>query len=372
MPESLKAWGVVSTHGAGAKRLMHALREGVCAQTESAHDFGRVAVPNGRSLAFYAGGDRSRGVRSLLVARLLEAWEEATGMLTPAEIGALRSDCSLIFASTKGCVEDYIWDGESGDPFTPVVEGFLSAAGLAPRYWLTVSNACASSHSALDLARTWLNRGEARNVVVIAADAVGPFVLQGFHSLHALSPTLIRPFDRNRDGLLLGEAAAVAILSSGEGALRLTGTAIDCEGHAVTRPEGTAASLQRAIRAVMGEDTVDAVIAHGTATVANDRAEDRAFAAQLLFRPWITGTKWSVGHTLGASGLVDLVAAAEWLRNGTPFALGTFQEPDPEFHCRLLTPNALEALPPNQNWQALLVAALGFGGVHSAFRLERS
>lgn len=375
MPESLKAWGLVTTHGAGAKRLMHGLKEGTCAPTEFPGDAAwPVPAANGRSLAFYARGDRKGSTRSLLVSRLLAAWEEAATQLSPSELELVRADCALLFASTKGCVEDYIWTSATGDPYTPVVEEFLKASALAPRHWITVSNACASSHSALDLARSWLRRGVTKNVVVIAADAVGPFVLQGFHSLHALSPTMIRPFDRDRDGLLLGEAAAVAILSSGEGELLLTGSAVDCEGHAVTRPETSAASLQRAISSALGGSSVDAVISHGTATQANDRAEDRAFSAQLPFRPWITGTKWSVGHTLGASGLVDLVAAAEWLKNDAPFAIGTCMEPDPQFQCRLLTTSALAELAPTTTdikWNSLLVTALGFGGVHAAIRLER-
>ncbi len=371
MAAALKGWGLVSTHGAGAKSLMQALRAGTCAPKEI--DQQQWPVPgNGRSLAFYAPGEREGSVRIRLASRLGVAWTEALAMLSPTEQSELRESCALLFASTKGCVEDYIWNSTTGDPYAPVVEDFLTASGLRPKRWLTVSNACASSHSALDLAHAWLKRGEVKHAVVLAADYVGPFVLQGFHALHALSPTMIRPFDRERDGLLLGEAGAVAILKSGEGELCLRGSSVDCEGHAVTRPESSAVSLQRALRQALGEKkSVDAVISHGTATQANDRAEDRAFSAQLPDRPWVTGTKWCVGHTLGASGLVDLIAAAEWLKSGTPFSIGTCREPDPEFKSRVLTPAVLAGLTP-QVWNSLLISSLGFGGVHAALHLERA
>jgi 3-oxoacyl-(acyl-carrier-protein) synthase len=370
MPDSLLAWGLVTSHGEGAKSLMQGLHGGVCAPVEVSQ--AQWPVPaNGRSLAFYVPGERKGSVRSALASRLQRAWNEAESKLSATELASVRGDCALIFSSTKGCVEDYIWAGSNGDPFGGIVEDFLSSSGIRPKRWLTVSNACASSHSSLHLAREWLARGETEHVIVLAADAVGPFVLQGFHALHALSPSLIRPYDRNRDGLLLGEAAAVAVLSRREGELRISGSALDCEGHAVTRPESSAASLQRAIVGALGAHSVDGVISHATATVANDRAEDRAFTAQLPDRPWVTGTKWSVGHTLGASGLVDLVAAAEWLRSGQPFALETCLDPDPDFRSRLLTKEALADLAPRA-WRSLLVTALGFGGVHAAYRLERT
>ena len=302
-------------------------------------------------------------MRELLAKRLLTAWEEARSALPAAHRAALEGDCALLFASTKGCAEDFVWKTAEGDPYAPVVEEFLRLSGLRPRRWLTVSNACASSHSALDLARSWLGRGVARFVVVLAADFVGPFVLQGFHALGALSPTTARPFDGSRDGLLLGEAAGAVVLSREGSGPALLGTAVDCEGHAVTRPESSASSLQRAIRAALGGREPGGVIAHGTATPANDRAEDQAFTATLPHRPGVTGTKGSVGHTLGASGLVDLVAACEWLGGAGGFPLTGCSTPDPAFRSRFL----LHAEPARV--RSLLVTALGFGGVHAAFHV---
>jgi hypothetical protein len=368
MAEFLRGWGLVSTHGDGARACAEALRAGTVRPEERSQAQWPV-VPNGRSLAFYAAAPEEVSVVEALAARLARAWDEALRDLTPAERAELFENGALLFASTKGCVEDYIWKSAEGDPYTPVVEAFTRRTGFRPKRWLTVSNACASTHAALHLARGWLTRGEARWVAVLAADAVGPFVLQGFHALRALSPTSIRPFAASRDGLLLGEAAGVALLGP-DGPLRLSASAIDCEGFAVTRPSGEARSLARALQAAAAHGEPDAVIAHGTATQANDAAEDAAFTSALPRRPWVTGTKASLGHCLVASGMVDLVAAAEWLRSGKPFALAHAEAPDPSFRSRLLTQRELADLAPRA-WRRLLVSALGFGGVHAAFTLEK-
>ena len=360
----LEAYGIVTTHGEGAIALAGALRAGISRPSELSGAQSPVA-PNGRALAFYAPGRKQgQSVKELLVSRLLRAFEEAGGM------GALRGSCALIFASTKGCAEDFVWEegGEKkADPFTPVVEEFLARTGLKPVEWVSVSNACASSHAAVHLARSWLAAGVAEQVIVLAADAVGPFVLQGFHALHALSPTMCRPFHKERDGLLLGEAAGVALFGKQAGGLQVRGTGLDCEGHAATRPLVTAESLKRAIRSALGGAVPSAAIAHGTGTQANDSAEDQAFRD--MPATWVTASKWSVGHCLGASGLVDLVAAAEWLKGGGPFAIANCDLVDPAFRARLLSPALRAELPP-QRWKSLLVTALGFGGVHSAFLLE--
>lgn len=365
MPDFVRACGLVTAHGEGVRVFTHGLKRGI-APVRSISSEPWPVSPNGRNDAFYAPGPRGGAVRELLAKRLLTAWEEARAAMPSAERAAMEGDCALLFASTKGCVEDFVWKSAEGDPYSPVMEEFLRHSRLKPRRWLTVSNACASSHTAIQLARDWLGRGVARYALVLAADFVGPFVLQGFHSLGALSPTMARPFDGGRDGLLLGEAAGAVVLSREGSGPALLGTAVDCEGHAVTRPESSAGSLQRAIRAALAGREPGAVIAHGTATPANDRAEDQAFSLTLPHRPWVTGTKGSVGHTLGASGLVDLVAACEWLAGGGGFPITGCRAPDPAFRSRFLLGGE------NVRARSVLVTALGFGGVHAAFHVGES
>jgi hypothetical protein len=355
----INAAGLVSTHGVGIRKFSDALFAGLSAPKQSQQKWPVLA--NGRSTAFYfAERSYDKSVRDQLVQNLYLAWQEVEG-----ELPSLAKNYALIFASTKGCSEDFVWQEASPtaqDPFTGIVEDFFVRSQLQPNFWICVSNACASSHSAVVLAKEWIESKRVEQVIIIAADWIGPFVMQGFHSLKALSPSVMRPFSGQRDGLLLGEAAAALVL--GHSKLQKTdpkifGAAIDCEGFAATRPTQTGDSLRRAIQKSLADQAPDIIIAHGTATIANDSAEDCALT------PWsapITCTKWSVGHTLGASGLIDVIAAREILKRETSFAIATCETVDPSFKGNILTPQQPDLSRP----QSALITALGFGGIHGA------
>ena len=198
---------------------------------------------------------------------------------------------------------------------------------------------------------------------MLSVDQVGPFVLQGFNSLKALSRKFSKPFSADRDGLVLGEAAVVLVLSKSGGGPVISGVAIDSEGKAVTRPG--ADSLRRAIKALPG--TPDLIIAHATGTLLNDSTEDAVFFELFGERPLVTGSKWSVGHTLGASGAVDIVLACEAIRRQSAFRLANTFTIDPSFRSRYLRANSDEQLAPEK----VMVSSLGFGGIHAAAMIER-
>ncbi|MBC7691976.1 MAG: hypothetical protein H7222_09410 [Methylotenera sp.] len=208
-----------------------------------------------------------------------------------------------------------------------------------------MSNACASSLGALYLANSWIEKKRVRRVLVLAADHVGRFVMQGFQSLQALSPTRVQPFARNRDGLRLGEAATAILLcdpevepfTSARDALTLEAIGMDTEGYAVTRPSQSGTSLKKACSIAMGkarsesarDPAVDLVIAHGTGTQINEVAENQVF--QTFFPEGltpITGTKWSIGHTLAASGAMDFIAGCYALRTQRVFKMANTHEVD--------------------------------------------
>lgn len=275
----------------------------------------------------------------------------------------------VILASTKGCVEDQVWS-DATDPIDPLdilLQDFLSATDLCPEWTAVVSNACSSALSALWLAQKWIEQGRVRSVVIVAADMVGPFVLHGFHTLHALSTSLAKPFDQTRDGLQLGEAAAVIVVSdissvSQQRDLIFRGAGIDTEGFAVTRPTPSGESLERAIAQISAAGSPDLIIAHGTGTALNDPAEDAVFAkAFASSRPWITGSKGAIGHTLGASGAVDFILACEALCREAVFPLVNTQTVDPQFHGRYVINGPLD-----MSLKSVLVSSLGFGGIHAA------
>lgn len=311
-------------------------------------------------------GQENLTSRDRLVNRLLRCWEKVKGPFPPSHLG-------VILASTKGMLEDFIWSAREEDlhrdPLTPLLEDFLRRAELAPAHSLCVSNACASSHVAFYLAKKWIETSLVEKVLVLAVDEVGPFILKGFSALGALSPTHPKPFSKERDGLQLGEGAAAILFSQKENhSLTLEEVAIDTEGYSVTRPSPSGKSLALTCRQVLEKcHTLAGAVAHGTATKANDLAEEQCFASVLKTPVPITATKWCIGHTLGASGAMDLIAACEALKRETLFPMATTENIDPSFSNHYLT-QGLADLPASA---ALLVTSLGFGGTHAALTVSR-
>ncbi len=299
-----------------------------------------------------------------LFTHLHRAWREASADLDRGQLGRV----GVILASTKGFVEDRIWNSNSDlrqDFLAPLLTRFCRLAEVTAVTQVVVSNACASSHSALWLATQWFQADRVDTVIVLAVDGVGPFVLQGFHSLQALSVSSARPFAPDRDGMRLGEAAVVVVLASKPCAIGLTGVGLDAEGFAAVRPSPSGQSLRRALRALAS--VPDMIIAHATATVLNDVVEDQVFHTHFGLAPVVTGSKWSIGHTLAACGAVDLVLACESIIRRTGFRLGNTPEVDPSFRCRYLTQNAALDVEPER----VLFSALGFGGIHAVAQVER-
>jgi hypothetical protein len=282
----------------------------------------------------------------------------------------------VIFSSTKGCIDDYIWDPEKWnahqeyDSLTPVLENFLAVAKLKPAISISVSNACASSLSAVYLGMKWIEQKRVGQVLILSADLAGPFVQKGFRALNALTPTHPKPFAKNRDGLAIGEAVSAILIgeNSAEFPLQIDSIGIEAEGYAVTRPAPAGASLKRAYLAT-SKLLPDLIIAHGTATSINDIAEDQAFFELFADRIPITGTKWAIGHTLGASGSMDLIAAFQAMKHDQSFSLATTAEVDPEFRSHYLTRDAKSH---TNELNTVFVSSLGFGGVHAVALLTKN
>ncbi len=357
---SILGAGCSTAAGQGIPALMSGLHAGSNFLSRVPPDSWRVK-PAFEPFAFRWPDRGGATIRELLVQHLSHAFREARGDLN------LAGRYGVILASTKGLTEDFVWDTSAAvDPLTPVLDDVIAAFRLKPSMKICVSNACASSLAALSLAKTWLT--ELDHVIVLAADAIDSFVLSGFAQLRVLTTEITRPFDGGRSGFYLGDAAACVILSRvDQSDVQLLDARFDSEGYAVTRPSHSGDSLLRACRALsvskhISASRADLVIAHGTATRANDETEDRVF--QQLFTehaPAITGTKWMIGHTLGASGLIDTIVAQEAIRTQTAPALMTTQQIDPAFKGRYLTGNAQQLKIDN-----ILVTSLGFGGVHAA------
>ena len=193
-----------------------------------------------------------------------------------------------------------------------------------------VLGACASSTIALGIARRWLVDDECDIALAGGFDALGPFVASGFEVLRATSGTPgPRPFRKGRDGLALGEGAAVLALvrradARGKARAWLRGFGATCDAAHLTAPDRTGSGLVRAATMASADAgiplrSVDLVSAHGTATPFNDEAESRALVsvfAEDAGRVVVHAFKGTVGHTLGAAGALELLAGIDAMRRG--------------------------------------------------------
>lgn len=289
------------------------------------------------------------------------------------------SSITVVLASTKGIIEDYVWQNfgsqqqqQLHDPYDAILK--LIKGLLANRFikvnGLVINNACASSHVAVAVAQDLINKKVSNYVLVVGADLIGPFIYQGFESLKVLTKTKNCPFDSQRDGLQLGEAiSAVLVGAQGFGHISITNSAVKSEGGSVTRPSMDGSCLRDTIKSILpatNSSAVDFVIAHGTGTRFNDSAEDQALKLSELTQVPVACTKWSIGHTLGASGLLDMIAALDVLEQQKSFVLGNTAQIDEKLSANYLTSKKDQI----KKISSVLITSLGFGGAHASVSME--
>jgi acetyl-CoA acetyltransferase len=241
-----------------------------------------------------------------------------------------------------------------------------------------VNAACASATLALSRAAAMIEAGEISCAVVAAVDCVSEFVFSGFSALGAMSPEAARPFDRDRSGLILGEAAGIAVLMSSDEAEKrglpvrayLTGWGNTCDARHMTKPDESgfylAAAINKALRkAGAAPDEIGAIMAHGTGTLYNDEMEIAALNAvfSVSGKP-IYSSKFGTGHTLGAAGMIQAGLALK--------SLETRQVP-PQGNLRHSMPGAEKFLSTEVRLLAherILSINAGFGGINAALVIE--
>lgn len=191
---------------------------------------------------------------------------------------------------------------------------------------VTLSNACSAGGHAVALAQDLVESGEADAVVVGAADTMTRSMLAMIGRVTSAPIRRVRPFDRARDGVLLGEAGAAVVVVpetwNGPRLGRLVATGLSCDAYHATAPDvvGISRAMHDAYaRGGRVPEDVDVVVAHGTATALNDPVESEALSNVLLGAgadPFVTAVKGSVGHTSGAAALVNLDVAVRCLERG--------------------------------------------------------
>jgi len=355
--------GVVSPYGAGTKAFWEGIAAGTCAirpitliDTEGFRCRIAAEVPAEAVAAFDSSPRRSRADRMALAA--------AREAIADAHLSAEdRAGAALLVAAVGGGMlegEAWYWEeARMGRP-SPRIRALRSilpashAETVGHRLGLggpkeTIIMACASGAAAIALGADLIRSGVVPLAVVGGVDALTRICFMGFNALKLLDTEPCRPFDRDRRGMSIGEAAAFLVLEDSErcrargGPMygEFLGAGMTTDAHHVTAPHPEGEGMIRAMTAALNAAGVPAgdigyVNAHGTGTPQNDRVE--ASALRRVFREGgvlVSSTKSMVGHTMAAAGTIEAIATLLALQHSLipPTANLRQLDPDVPFDC---------------------------------------
>lgn len=277
--------------------------------------------------------------------------------------------------------------------FIPMMIANMATGSIAMRYRamgpsLPVVTACATSSHAIGEAYRAIRHGYADAIIAGGAEAsVVSMALAGFANMMALSTkndpqSSSIPFDKRRDGFVMGEGAGILILEEyGHAVSRgakiyaeVTGYGNTCDAYHITQPHPEALGSAEAIRLAMAEAGITGdehlyLNAHGTGTPLNDRIETAAIKKAMgesAYRIFISSTKSMTGHMLGAAGAVEAVASILAMKTGIlPPTIG-YREADPDCDLNYVPNEPVEA-----KVQSALSVSLGFGGHNACLAFKK-
>ncbi|PHS67652.1 MAG: beta-ACP synthase [Flavobacterium sp.] len=263
-----------------------------------------------------------------------------TGLISSTSVGGMDLTEKYYYSQFEETENRrFIESHSAGDSSTKIAKS-LGITGFVS----TISTACSSAANAIMLGARMIKSGKLDRVIVGGADCLSKFTINGFKTLMILSETDCRPFDADRTGLNLGEAAAFLVLESEEcvkrdhkkvlGYVSGYANANDAFHQTASSKDGEGATLamKKALKiAGLTPEEIDYINAHGTATENNDASESaairRIFGDNL---PSISSTKAYTGHTLAAAAAIEAVYSVLALQNNTVFPNLNFETPIPE------------------------------------------
>lgn len=290
-----------------------------------------------------------------------------TGLISSTSVGGMDMTEKYYYEYLEDTgKQKYIESHHAGDATQKIAEQL----GVKQSLVTTISTACSSAANAIMLGARLIKSGELDRVIVGGKDCLSKFTINGFKTLMILSDTYNTPFDENRKGLNLGEAAAYLVLESDKvvqaenkkvlGYVKGYGNANDAYHQTASSENGDGATLamQQALKvANLQPSQIDYVNAHGTATANNDLSEGRALLRVFENNvPDFSSTKAYTGHTLAAAGAIEAVYSIFAIQNNVVFPNLNFKTQMKEF-----------AITPQTNFKykpvnTVLSNSLGFGG----------
>ncbi len=384
-PEDLLAAALSGTNGLSTdpelgltlgytdERLLPSLRKAV-----NEHPYGRTLFPKGipetpraKPLIY---------LYSCLFAAMKEAkWTEIpkdTGVIFATTTGYVPywEDDLVAFQAGKVSEKDFtvsFQDHPLSRPLDPLFQSGLVRGPLR-----IVTSACAAGTQALALAHQWIATGKVERCIVAGTELLSTLTIRGFNSLSLISKKTCTPFDQERDGINLSEAAGAIILErSGIAKTKLatlSGGGLSLDSYDMTSPDPSGLGIVRAIEAAMknagtAPEKIDWIHTHGTGSQANDIAE--AAAVSHIFgakTPPVSSTKGLHGHALAVAGIIETILCIGAMNKKT--IIGTFnhKQTDEKIKARIQKENM------SFDVRTILKTTLGFGGVNAAIVLTHS
>ncbi|NJN25606.1 MAG: beta-ketoacyl synthase [Cyclobacteriaceae bacterium] len=301
-------------------------------------------------------------------------------LLQPVDLMDL-SRFLLVISTTKGNIDLMEQSPEKAldqRALLPVMARRINTYFSFPHEAVVISNACISGVSAMLAGQMMISAGHYDHVLVLGGDLFSHFVYSGFNSFMALSKSQCKPFDKNRDGINLGEAVAGVFLSSNPGMCqntsalaKIVGGGQSNDANHISGPSREGLGLKIAVAKAMKQAgltaaNIDYINAHGTATVYNDEMEAKAFAALGLGEAPLNSLKGYYGHTLGAAGILESVIAIWQLNEGDFLKSAGYEESGTSEPL-----NVLKNRQQNNEARFALKTASGFGGGNAAIIFEK-
>ena len=275
--------------------------------------------------------------------------------------------------------------------FVPKMIANIAAGHVAIKWGLkgpnhTVTTACASATDAIGIATRLIQIGDADMIVAGGTEAsITPLTISGFANMKALSrnpdnQTASRPFDKNRDGFVMGEGAGIMVIESEEHAKNrhaeilgeIAGYGSTNDAFHITQPqkEGAVLAMKKAIQdAGLSPANIDYINAHGTSTPLNDKNETNAIKevfGEHAYSLKISSTKSMTGHLLGASGSIEAIASVKAIEHNLAPPTINYVTADPD--CDLdYVPNTVQKFPID----TVMSNTFGFGGQNAVILIKR-
>jgi 3-oxoacyl-[acyl-carrier-protein] synthase-1 len=291
-------------------------------------------------------------------------FEAARRAVEAASIDPASPRTAFVLSTIKGNIE-FI---DTQDVTLAASARRLGEAFHNPNPVVVVSNACISGLAALLQGRRMLLGGVLDHVIVVGAEVQSRFIVTGFQSLKALSEAPCKPFDAQRDGLNLGEAAAAVVLGFGEDGWELVDGAVRNDANHISGPSRTGEGSYKALRYVLqhaAPEELAFVNVHGTSTLYNDEMEAIAIDRAGLLDVPVNALKGVFGHTMGAAGVLESILSMRAVDAGIVLPTRGFSE------LGVSRPVRVSASMGTTDKKAFVKLLSGFGGVNGALLFRK-